>query len=473
MADSHKNSILPSFPRGFLLSEGPFEPPDGFIPGPILPGLSVHPWANVTSAGNIKEGFVIVIGTCVSVDPSAPTHDPSERLLSALRKSEDDFYEILDNCAGRHAVVWGMENDIRIASDATSMRSIFYSEKEGVVASHALLVEKTLGGEIQKSAIPFRYGHPGNRTPYSRTKLLTPNTAYNFTDKKVERFWPRAPLPERTVKDVALEVLMKASTAMRRIAEDRPVKMALTAGLDSRALLAVVLYSGIEFETYTYGRGRDTLMDRNLAGDLAAKMGIKHTTIETERPSADLQSRLDDAHYASHHQNAITPLRAWMEDVRTVAVTANLLEIARSFYKSAKVAGVCEPSTGEGMRDLHLRSTPRSGKEAITAWGEDKYNEEASEAFEEFIQDSKIRSATKYLDAFDVFYWEHRMSAWHGASMVERDFYAEAFIPFNTRSIFAAALGVREFERDTAAVFHEIIRLVDTRLTDLPINPKA
>lgn len=466
-------NVTGSFPRGFLLTKELSAAPEVFIPGPILPGLSVHPWASVASAGDLENGFVIIIGTCVSVDPNHGSSNPEEMLLEALRHSHEEFHSTLDNYAGRHAIIWGDKGEIKIASDATGMRSIFYATNEAIVASHALLVENALGGEINRSDLPFRYGYPGNRTPYSRTKLLTPNTAYSFLDMRVERFWPRGPLPERTVKDVALEVLMKASTAMRRIADDRPVKVALTAGLDSRALLAVALHSGIEFETYTYGRGRDTLMDRNLAGDLASKLGIKHSVIVTERPSPELQSKLNEAHYSSHHQNAITPLGKWMEDARTVAVTANLLEIARSFYKSAKAAGASEPSTGEGMRSLHLRSTPRSGKEAIEAWGQAEYDEAASDAFEELIQDSDFKSAIEHLDAFDAFYWEHRMSAWHGASMVERDFYAEPFIPFNARSIFSAALGVAQSERDSADVFHEIIRLVDPALVELPINPKV
>ena len=58
--------VLPRFPRGFLLSEGPVEPPPDFIPGPLLKHFYVHPWANVQFAGD-QALFVIVMGHCVPI----------------------------------------------------------------------------------------------------------------------------------------------------------------------------------------------------------------------------------------------------------------------------------------------------------------------------------------------------------------------------------------------------------------------
>lgn len=37
---------------------------------------------------------------------------------------------------------------MRVVTDATAMRSVFYSVDGGVLASHALLVEQALGGEV-------------------------------------------------------------------------------------------------------------------------------------------------------------------------------------------------------------------------------------------------------------------------------------------------------------------------------------
>lgn len=351
------------------------------------------------------------------------------------------------------------------------MRSVFYASEGGVVSSHALLVERALGGESKQSDLPFRYGFPGNRTPYRRTRLLTANTYYDVSHHAVRRFWPLSAPPPQSLETVAADVLERATTGLRQIASQRPVKMALTAGLDSRVMLAVALHSGINFETYTYGRASDTARDRALAADLARQVGIAHTVVPSVKMSNDLRTSVIDANYANHHRSSIPSLAAFINDPSTAAVTANLLEIGRSFYAAARQSGFEPPTTAEAMTRLHYRSLGGGRREA-EAYGRDAYLAEATSAFQEFI-DATGGPAPRLLDAFDQFYWEHRMAAWHGAAMVERDYYAEAFIPFNSRRIFEALLGVPQDERDSSAVFYRLIAMVNPELLDLPINPKS
>lgn len=463
-------SHVPQFPRGFLLSIARVAPPATYVPGPLLENFYVHPWTNVDYAGD-RGLFVILLGTCVSTSPG-DDEQPAERLLSALRLGDPAFLALLDRYAGRHAIVFGTTAHPRIVNDATAMRSIFYGSEGGVVASHALLIEQALGGSPERDELPFRYGFPGNRTPYTRTRLLTANTYYDVATHEVSRFWPASEPPRRSVESAAAEVLERATTALRKIASERPVRMALTAGLDSRTMLAVALHSRIHFETYTYGRASDTEMDRALAADLAEQVGVAHAVVPPVKMTADLRSSLSGSHYANHHQSSVPSLSEFINNPDTAAVTANLLEIGRSFYAAARRSGFQPPVTADAMARLHHRSMGGSGKKEAEAYGQDAYFKNSKSAFQGFI-DTCGGPAPDLLDAFDRFYWEHRMSAWHGAAMVERDYYAEAFIPFNARRIFEALLGVPQQERDSSAVFYRLIEMVNPKLLDLPINPKA
>jgi len=195
--------------------------------------------------------------------------------------------------------------------------------------------------------------------------------------------------------------------------------------------------------------------------------------ITTRTPSRPLQDGLSEAHYAVHHRPAIEPLREWIGDTRAAAVTANLLEIGRSFYKNARKAGAPAPTTAPAMSALHLQFMGKQKKQEVQEWGEDRFTTVSRAAFADMINDTQYDSSAGLLDPFDQFYWEHRMSAWHGASMVERDFYAEPFIPFNARTIFESMLGVPGPDRDSAAVLRRLIETVDPRLFDIPINPKV
>jgi hypothetical protein len=122
------------------------------------------------------------------------------------------------------------------------------------------------------------------------------------------------------------------------------------------------------------------------------------------------------------------------------------------------------------MRALYVRSMPNPERqEAETRRG---WNEAVEEAFQDFLTTSDFNAARGILDPFDQFYWEHRMAAWHGVSMLERDFYGQAFIPFNARAIWEVLLGVPYEDRVNAVAFHRITEIVDPKLRTIPINPK-
>lgn len=457
------------FPRGFLLSERPVEPPPTFVSGPLLDNFFVHPWTKLETASD-RDLFVIVIGDCVSTEGERG-EGPAAVLLSALKTGEGAFLHSLGDYGGRHTIIFGEQGNVGVVNDATGMRSVFYAAAGGVIASHALLVERALGGKVAKSDLVFAYGYPGNRTPYPRTRILTPNTYYWLTSNLVRRFWPIHAPAERTVESVAAEVLEMASNALRNINCSHPVKMALTAGLDSRVILAVGLHAGVDFGTYTYGTNRATSLDRNFAPDLAAHVGVPHTLVGKGDAHKGLRARLHEANYSPHHIGAVPGLMGYFEEPNTVAMTGNLLEIGRSFYKKYRDEGVEAPVNAASMVELHRRSMTPKTQKAINEYGIKPYFEASQSAFEGFISDTGYDVAANLLDPFDQFYWEHRMGVWHGPALLERDFYGVAFIPFNSRRIFEAMLGVAQTHRDTSAVFYRMIELVDPSLLELPVNP--
>lgn len=461
---------VPRFPRGFLLADRPIAAaPPTFVAGPLLPHLYVHPWAEVDAAAN-ADMFVIVIGQCVSTSPEQD-ESPAAVLLDALNAGQHEFYRALSQYSGRHAVIFGSPRAPKVVSDATGMRAVFYAGEGGIVASHALLVERALGGVSRKDELPFKYGYPGNRTPYLRTKLLIPNTYYDFVNNRPRRFWPISQFKQRAVEAVASECLNAATNAFRNMAVGRTVNMALTAGLDSHVIFAVGLNAGVEFSTYTYGLGNDTKTDRLAAADLAARHGVSHTTVPSTNNSPALVASLDESNFTTHHKAHVGALDAWFGDPNAVAMSGNLLEIGRSFYQRRRESGVKAPVSAGAMRNLHAQAMEPRVRKAIETYGKARFNDVSLLAFQSFIEDSEQPVSMGLLDPFDQFYWEHRMSAWHGVSMLERDFYAVAFIPFNARSIFEALLSVPLTDRDQASVFYRMIEMVNPSLLNIPVNP--
>jgi len=462
---------VPQFPRGFLLSEHPIQVPPTFVAGPILEHFYVHPWTNIETAGDANL-FVIILGNCVPTR-AEQTHDTAVHLLTQLRDGESRFLQELDKYGGRHAIIFGSFRNIRVVNDATAMRSVFYATKGGIVASHALLVEQALGGIPEENGVPFRYGYPGNRTPYSHTKILTPNTYYWMTANVVRRFWPILPPAPRTVDEAARELLEASANALKAVARGKSVALTLTAGLDSRSILAIALHAGIPVDTYTYGNKYSSKVDRLMAADLSNMFGLKHTVIAERTDDPVVNWRLRDAVYSSHHGGWVGALRKHFIGRYEVAVLGNALEIGRSNYTPQRNQGATAPLTANSMATLHYMKVGKHVKRLIDEFDADRFHEISRTAFQDYIEDTGFDVVAGMLDPFDQFYWEHRMATWQGVAMSERDFYGEPFIPYNSRRVFEAMLGTPFESRRADEAALRMVEMVEPRLLDFPVNPKT
>lgn len=461
---------VPHFPRGFLLSARDAQVPPTYVEGPLLPNFYVHPWTNVHVAGDHRL-FVISIGHIVPIS-AEQTERPTDFLLAALHDGEAAFFEALSRYSGRHVVIFGSEGNLSVVNDATAMRSVFYAAEGGVIASHPLLVEQALGGTISKNDLPFRYGYPGNRTPYNRTRILTPNTYYWVTANVIRRFWPVVSPAPKTVNQAAETLLESSAFALSHMAKERQVNLTLTAGLDSRAILAIALYAGIDFKTYTYGDRKDTEIDRKIAARLADIYDLSHTEVSQKLDFEGLQERLSEGHYSMHHSGWVGSLIDHYRDPETLALLGNLLEIGRMNHGPSRQRGESPPSTASGMRHNHYILMGKAVKDKIDRFGFDEFWRISIRSFQAFIDETGFDISAGLLDPFDHFYWEHRMAAWQGYAMGERDFYSIPFIPFNSRYVFETMLGVSDELRHDDQIVYKMIRMVDPALLDIPINPK-
>lgn len=463
---------LPNYPRGFLLATRPVPVPDEFVAGPLLDGLWVHPDLLTDHAGDCG-CFVIVLGLAFDLS-DVPGASMAANLLDCLRAGEDVFFAHLDRCAGRYAVIFGDADHPRIVHDAAAMRAVFHARDGGVAGSHAAVVETAQGGEPQRSDLMFDFGYPGFRTPFSRTRVLPPNQCLDVHTGAIRRYWPRERIGSRTVDDVAAEILETASEVTRRAAQQRPLHMALTAGLDSRAILAVLEHAGVEFDTYTYSIDRKTRHDVEFAPWFAEQRALTHRVLDVCDSVPAVARRVVAANYWPHHARVASMLMRWLQDQPDSAVvTGHLLEIGGRGYQQQYRDGFAPPVSPGAMADIYLETMHPKTKRALTVEQRDAYRQQLLPIFAEFMEETRFLSGSVVggMPSYNQFYWEFRMAAWHGPALVERDFYAEALIPFNVRSIFAAMQTVTFEEGRCGSVLFRLIERVDPTLLDVPINP--
>lgn len=453
-------------PRGFVLSDEDIAPPKGFSSVEVLPNLYVTADQEISTASS--DGLVVVVlGLAISHSVSSV----AEYLLESLREGENQFFSRLGETAGRYAVFFGSSTDLKVVSDATATRSIFYRESGGLVASHAYLVS-ALEPKSKRVSLPFGNGFPGNFTPFEGVKILTANFVLDVNSGRINRYWP-INVARKKAADPGTEILELVTDNLKQMAKGRRVKLALTAGIDSRLVLACALSSGIDFEAFTYGKPSGGVrIDHLVAAEIARKFGIAHTSVEAVRSHPDFLAAVNRASYTRNHIKAVQGLAAYFGDNSTIGLNGNLLELGRDHYELARE--LSEQFEGaELATEIYWRKLPKRFRDNISAnRGIEAYKKQTFEYFEAWL--SEIGGFQGgYYPAHSQFYWEHRMASWNGPFSIERDFYCNFVVPFNSHRIFELFWDYSEVARRNREPHTQLIEKVDQHLLDIPINPRV
>ena len=443
------------FPRGFYY--GPHPPPeftasafDGLFCDPRAPGVHAR----------VGRAEVAVLGRCddVTTPVDAEEADPATRLAQALDRCDAAFFDALDQQAGRHAVFFRTPEREGVLADATGCRTLFYSPD--AIASHVRLLS-----DEPVTDMPYGMGFPGNHTPIPGVRILTPNTLIDLKTHAVARFWPREAPPVLDLDTAQARVEAYAATALRK---GPKFALGLTAGIDSRTVAVAAWKAGVDVLTFTYDRGPHTHEDIAVARLLAAALGLRHKTVLERKPAARTRDRLKQATYYGHHFGCVEPLAEALG--RRAVASGNLLEIGRVFYARHRRHGR-DLSTPAQMAGHFYDNSRPAARARFDAWGHERWMAAATEAFAAFDAVTDFQFAARLIDPFDLFYWEHRMGAWQSMILLERDFYGEPYMPFNSRAIFTAMLGLPEDVRQAATLFRRLIDIPE--LAGVPLKSSS
>ena len=466
---SNDISVEHLYPLGFVYkSSGEFRVPPTFarIDAPIP--IAVHHQCRWTCAGDAAR-FVILLGT--AVDNENPTMDRqhlADTLLVALSNSEDSLCQRLDSICGRYAIFYvGSAEQIMVLNDATGLRTVFYSESGSprVIASHCQLVEDNHPTSLASRLFAAKWGYPGMATPVEGISLLTPNTRLNLATGTIERFYPRERLPSLELSAAVEFVTQRARAALTSLTEE-PVALSLTAGIDSRTTLALtdaVLSDVVCFTAVREGREGHRI-DADVAAALTRIVGRDHQRLEVrgEVPEQLWKTIKRNSYYHHGRHQATAYLRTFGEH-RPLHLGSNLYEIGRAFY--SKWRQVEPPLTPQLATELY-RKGARDKPQMVEQIAE------IQREFERFYEVTAFAKATEFIDAEDLFYWEHRMAAWHGVIRLETDIAFDTFIPINARNVFSAMLSQPKDARIRGALQREIILKLCPALLGLPVNPR-
>ena len=421
-------------------------------------------------------------------DLQLATMDAEAVLADVLRAMSDEkaLHDRLSYLAGRWTFFWHSGDEVKIVTDAAGLLPAFYLEPHGAplvscnpeliaelakapisAAGQRRMDEPSYRSDLPTAMATADRGHdnwwPGELTPFRGVRHLLPNHCLGLHSRRVERFWPTRPLPRQSAKTAAAQARNMLSAILEGVSRNsRKVLMPVTAGLDSRALLAVSKsvaqrYACFVYAPATHKSGDLYVEDQVVAGQLAQKQGLPLTELryanklddEFADQLAANMSFITASHTIGFEAQAIT--RAFGTDV--TLLNGNVSEIARNYFGFMPRSLVDDRYLTCAI-DPELSPLTRA---ELARW----------------LPEARKACARGHIELSDLFYWEFRMGCWQAYVQVQLGGMLDIFTPYNCRKLLETMLSAPKSARSgvVAPLYREMIAQSWPELLDVPINP--
>jgi len=424
----------------------------------------------------VAEGFRELTLVGHMLDPRAPAAGNEEILWQLLGRYTDraTLIEATAGLGGRWVLIAANGEERFLFNDALGLRQVFYVDPRETGALWAVsqpgLVAEILALPLDPEAERFmesyafrshpEYRWPGEATAFRTVRHLLPNHWLDLNSGVPQRYWPARPLVALE-PDAAIERLEILLPGMIQAAAQRfDLALSLTAGLDSRLLLAAArnIRDRISFVTVRQSKMSDHHPDVMVPARLLQHLGLPHQIVSSAATTtADFSSRFKHAVYLAHEHygpDAEAILRSFSRT--KAALTGSGAEVGRCAFRKA---------------------LPRSDSRTITATDLSHLQNMSREPFavrnfEKWLADAEMRHGIKLLDLFE---WEQGHGNWLAMTQLEFDIaWREIITPYNCREILTTLLAVDERYRRAPdyLLFKSLIRRLWPQVLSEPINPE-
>jgi hypothetical protein len=364
---------------------------------------------------------------------------------------------------GRWAAVIDAPWGTRLHLDAGGTLAMVHSPAQRVAASTTTLLQAVVGGpeDAPPATDEFPADRPNRFFPAGLTHLrwvqrLLPGHHLDLSSWEPRRHWPTSDIP--VVDDVGLVAqLQRISTGLGSVlgglAELGDVHLGLTAGRDSRLLLACGRAARDAISTFTFDYGPATpgsAVDLAVARELAALAGVRHQAIPVREPGEDEKAAyLGAIGYAGH----------WGKCADFGALGPHL-----------RPSGTLAPGFLGGLgRGHYWTGMPRDLDALTPEVLLDRLRLPATAPFLEAM--ARWRSGLPEVDprlALDLLYLEHRGGCWASPHLYGVPPLAAVVVPFAHRDVLDAMFRLPRPYRRKKRLFEDVVRVTWPELLELP-----
>lgn len=440
----------------------------------IRPGikLTTHPELNVTVARYQCKTLVLV--GCM-LDPYNPGASDSE-IVELLIQRIDNCFDLLTETGrfgGRWVLIAEDGTNSILFSDPAGLRQVFYNMPmhdaplwcgtQPHVLAGLLGIDKDSEAvellQSPRSVANKEYLMPGDRTLYKDIRHLLPNHFLDLNTGTSKRYWPHKNISHLSM-DVAIPRCADLLRGLLASAANRyDLAMALTAGSDSRLLLAAskTLKQQIVYFTVKTQAGNLTEDHPDLAipRELSQYLGLKYDVIE--QPTA-----IDKQFANVFKENTSLAHEVWCPDTQAIydfygmqkaTLPGVVSEISKNMYQLPYF--IERTMTGETIAPMLLMDRALFSVKAIQEWLDD------------VGQPFNIRR-------LDLLLWEQRVGNWCAMGQQEFDIaWKEIISLFNCRLLLTTMMSVpRKFRTGPNFILNmNLTRYLWPEVLNIPINP--
>jgi hypothetical protein len=382
-----------------------------------------------------------------------------------------DFPELIRqtaSCTGRYVILCFLPGGLRVFHDATAARKVYYcrKEKDLWLASQPHLLARVLGlgttGDPSKLKYygssdheRLDYASIGSTTCYDEVRQLMPNHYLDATAGKVERFWPDKRLSIRPVEEVAEELSFIIRGYMEAITRRYSVMLPVTAGFDTRLLLAATRnFSGKIFYYINLNPGlslksTDIRIPRKLLKKLGLEYHILHLpgkvpedfreVYRENNPFANPRYLPHIYNYYSHFQDRVN-------------LPGNIASAPWGFNR--------------------LIETKVSGQTLAYIYRLTAY-EHAIQYYTHWLEGCREACRDHNMPIVRLFYWEERIANWGTQIQMDKDIAQDDINPYNSRLLLEKFFSVEACMNNMPdyILHRRIIRRLWPETLSVPMNP--
>ena len=427
--------------------------------------LYAHPDLAVTEKQG-KSVLVLLIGYIF--DPSHPTKTNDEIISDIVLRvhSFGDIIDVLKPYAGRYAIIYKDETSFLMMHDPFGVREIYYCTQVNriICGSQPNLIdafsEPKLGTTKDKNILdffnidmkPVRRGRSwvGDETYFQDVMHLMPNHYLNIETLTSNRYWPNRRLEKMDLSIAVKQSCEHLKGVLKAVTSRQEAMMAVTAGFDSRSLLAAS--KEVRDRIYYFINKEPPLNDRSpdirIPRDIFDRFHIPFHVHDVSGPVDEEFKKvfLNNTFWAIE-RSLPTIYNVYFNNLQDKINLLGFGEIGRVYY-------------GDAPPDLDGYYLARSLK-----YKQSRY---ATMQCERWLREAKGIADAYNLDIMKLFLWENLIPNWGAIGNAESDIAMEEFNPYSSYSILEIMLS---FDQNQGDIFRGMFTEMWPELLDFPLNP--